>query len=78
MQILFAKCIGNQHSLISILSSYLLIWLEGKNADQTAFYPLAKQQIGILPPPSLARRPIWLVIVSSTQLLVNKDFFRME
>src|SRR6218665_1608301 len=24
------------------------------------------------------QRPIWLVIVSSTQLLVNKDFFRMH
>src|SRR6218665_1296415 len=24
------------------------------------------------------QRPIWLVIVSSTQLLVNKDFFRTE
>jgi len=30
MQILFAKCIDNQHFLVSILPSGLLIWLEGK------------------------------------------------
>jgi len=43
MQILFAKCIGNQHFLISILPSGLLICLEGKMLTNQhfglSFYP---------------------------------------
>ena len=41
--LIFAKCIHNQHFLISILPSGLLLWLEGKMLTKqhflSAFYP---------------------------------------
>ena len=43
--LIFAKCIDNQHFLISILHSGLLLWLEGKNAEHSAFL------VSILPSP---------------------------
>jgi len=44
MQILFAKCIDNQHFLISMLPSVLLIWQED-NVLANQHFTLTKQQI---------------------------------